>query len=195
MAIRQSVKMLPNEVWKDLPNHEAKGPVWYKYAISNHGRVVKYNKRIADGFILQLSRQANYPIWRKKLNGEYYTALIHRLVAKHFLPKPKAAQKFIIHLDHNYENNKYTNLKWATQDEVTAHNKKNPRVKAALKRRKDFPTQKGAKLDVRKVLAIKKMLKEKKTLKAIATKFGVSDMQIHRIKTKENWAHVKLPRG
>lgn len=195
MAIRQFVKMLPNEVWKDLPNHEAKGPVWYKYAISNHGRVVKYNKRISDGFLLQLSRQANYPIWRKKLNGEYYTALIHRLVAKHFLPKPKAAQKFIIHLDHNYENNKYNNLKWATQDEVTAHNKKNPRVKAALKRRKDFPTQKGSKLDVKKVMTIKKMLKEKKTLKAIAKKFGVSDMQIHRIKTKENWAHVKLPRG
>lgn len=194
MAIRQSVKMLPNEVWKDLPNHEAKGPVWYKYAISNHGRIVKYNKRIADGFLLQLSRQANYPIWRKKLNGEYYTALIHRLVAKHFLPKPKAAQKFIIHLDHNYENNKFTNLKWATQDDVTAHNKKNPRVKAALKKRKDNPTQKGAKLDVKKVLVIKKLLKEKKTLKAIAAKFGVSDMQIHRIKTKENWAHVKLPR-
>ena len=36
------------------------------------------------------------------------------------------------------------------------------------------------------------MLKEKKTLKAIAKKFNVSDMQIHRIKTKENWAHVKI---
>ena len=29
-------------------------------------------------------------------------------------------------------------------------------------------------------------------VKAIAKKFNVSDMQIHRIKTKENWAHVKL---
>ncbi|MGN6490732.1 MAG: HNH endonuclease [Agriterribacter sp.] len=192
MAIRQSVKMLPNEVWKDLPNHEAKGAVWYKYAISSHGRIVKYNKRISDGFVLQLSRQANYPIWRKKLNGEYFTALVHRLVAKYFLPKPKANQKFIIHLDHDYENNKYTNLKWATQDEVTVHNRKNPRVKAALKRRKDNPTKKGAKLDIAKVRVIKSMLKEKKTLKEIAQRFGVSDMQVHRIKTKENWAHVKL---
>ncbi|MBX2923306.1 MAG: HNH endonuclease [Chitinophagaceae bacterium] len=192
MAIRQSVKMLPNEVWKDLPNHESRGSVWYKYAISSHGRIVKYNKRISDGFILKLSRQANYPIWRKKLNGEYFTALVHRLVAKYFLPKPKANQKFIIHLDHNYENNKYTNLKWATQDEVTVHNRKNPRVKAAIKRRKDNPTQKGAKLTIAKVKNIKKLLKQKKTLKEIANKFGVSDMQIHRIKTKENWAHVKL---
>jgi len=42
------------------------------------------------------------------------------------------------------------------------------------------------------VKVIKQMLKEKKTLKAIAKKFNVSDMQIHRIKTKENWAHVKI---
>lgn len=192
MAIRESVKMLPNEIWKDLPEHETKGAVWYKYAISNHGRIIKYNKRLADGFVLKLSRQANYPIWRKKLDGKYFTALVHRLVAKHFLPKPKAKQRFIIHLDHNYENNKYANLKWATQDEVSAHNRKNPRVKAAIKYRKDNPTVKGAKLDIKKVKVIKQMLKEKKTLKAIAKKFNVSDMQIHRIKTKENWAHVKL---
>ena len=192
MAIRESIKMFPNEVWKDLPEHETKGAVWYKYAISSHGRIVKYNKRIADGFVLKLSRQANYPIWRKKLNGQYYTALVHRLVAQHFLPKPRGKQQFIIHLDHNYENNKYNNLKWATQDEVSAHNRKNPRVKAAIKRRKDNPTVKGAKLDIKKVKVIKQMLKEKKTLKAIGKKFGVSDMQIHRIKTKENWAHVKL---
>ena len=192
MAIRESIKMLPNEVWKDLPEHQTKGAVWYKYAISSHGRIIKYNKRLADGFILKLSRQANYPIWRKKLNDQYFTALVHRLVAQHFLPKPRGKQQFIIHLDHNYENNKYTNLKWATQDEVSAHNMKNPRVKAAIKRRKDNPTIKGAKLDIKKVKTIKQMLKEKKTLKAIAKKFGVSDMQIHRIKTKENWAHVKL---
>lgn len=192
MAIREPVKMLPNEVWKELPEHTTKGAVRYKYAISSHGRLIKYNKRKSDGFLLRLSRQANYPIWRKKLDGKYYTALIHRLVAKHFLPKPKAGKVFIIHLDHNYENNKYTNLKWASQEEVTAHNLKNPRVKAAIKRRKENPSKKGPKLDVRKVKGIKKMLKEKKTLREIAIKYDVSDMQIHRIKTKENWAHVKI---
>lgn len=192
MAIRESVKMLPNEIWKDLPEHETKDTVWYKYAVSNCGRLIKYNKRLSDGFLLRMSRQANYPIWRKKLNGEHFTILVHRLVAKHFLPKPKAKQEFIIHLDHDYENNKYSNLKWATQEEVSAHNNKNPRVKAARKRRKENPTQKGPKLDVRKVKGIKKLLKEKNTLKFIAEKYGVSDMQIHRIKIKENWAHVKI---
>lgn len=192
MAIRYSVKMLPNEVWKDLPEHESRGVIRFKYAISNHGRLVRYSKRIADGYVLRLSRQANYPIWRKKLNGAYYSALVHRLVAQHFLPKPRKNQKFIIHLDHDYENNKFTNLRWATQEEVTEHNKKNPRVKASLKNRKENPTKKGPKLDVNKVKKIKKMLKEKKTLREIAQKYNVSDMQIHRIKTKENWAHVKI---
>ena len=192
MAIRESVKMLPNEIWKDLPEHETKDAVWYKYAVSSCGRLIKYNKRLSDGFLLRMSRQANYPIWRKKLNGEHFTILVHRLVAKHFLPKPRAKQEFIIHLDHGYENNKYSNLKWATQEEVSAHNNKNPRVKAARKRRKENPTQKGPKLDVRKVKGIKKLLKEKNTLRFIAEKYGVSDMQIHRIKIKENWAHVKI---
>jgi len=33
-----------------------------------------------------------------------------------------------------------------------------------------------------------------KTLKEIAGKFNVSDMQIHRIKTGENWRHIKVPK-
>ena len=36
------------------------------------------------------------------------------------------------------------------------------------------------------------MLKNGKTLKYIGNKFGVSDMQIHRIKTGENWGSVKV---
>jgi hypothetical protein len=38
----------------------------------------------------------------------------------------------------------------------------------------------------------KKMLKGNNRLKTIAKQFGVSDMQIHRIKTGENWGHVKI---
>jgi hypothetical protein len=192
MAIKEPLKMLPHEVWQDLPEHATQGTLKYRYAVSNHGRVVRYGKRISDGTILNMSRRIHYPIWRKRLNGKYFTILIHRLVAKHFLPKPKPNQRFIIHLDHNHENNKYTNLQWATRDEVTVHNRKNPRVKAALKRRKENPAVKGEKLDVKKVKAIKQMLKDKKTLNAIATKFNVSDMQIYRIKSKQNWAHVKI---
>jgi hypothetical protein len=43
------------------------------------------------------------------------------------------------------------------------------------------------------VKQIKRALSAKKqpTLKALAKQFKVSDMQIHRIKTGENWSHVR----
>ena len=53
----------------------------------------------------------------------------------------------------------------------------------------------GPKLTADKVKQIKVALfksKKQPTLKALAKKFRVSDMQIHRIKTGENWSHVKV---
>lgn len=194
MAARKPLRLLKNEKWKDIPGHESRESVWYKYAISSHGRIVKYNRKIEDGFLLKLSCEGGYPIWRKRLKGKYFAALLHRLVAKYFLPKPGPKQKFIIHLDHDKENNRASNLKWATQQEVTKHNKNNPRVKAFLRERKLNHNVTWSKLTGAKVIRIKEMLQKKKTLKEIAEKFGVSDMQIHRIKTGENWKHIKVPK-
>jgi hypothetical protein len=38
----------------------------------------------------------------------------------------------------------------------------------------------------------KKLVNGKSTLKVIADQFGITDMQVHRIKTGENWGHVKV---
>jgi hypothetical protein len=194
MAVKKPIRLLKNEKWKDIPGHESMESVWYKYAISSQGRIVKYNHRLEDGFLLRLSREGGYPIWRKRLKGKYFAALLHRLVAKYFLPKPGAKQKFIIHLDHDKENNRAANLKWATQEEVSKHNKNNPRVKAFLRERKLNHNVTWSKLSDAKVIRIKQMLQQGKTLKEIAGKFDVSDMQIHRIKTGENWSHIKVPK-
>jgi uncharacterized protein YerC len=194
MAVKKPIRLLKNEKWKDIPGHESKESVWYKYAISNQGRIVKYNHRLEDGFLLRLSREGGYPIWRKRLNGKYFAALLHRLVAKYFLPKAGPKQKFIIHLDHDKENNRASNLKWATQEQVSKHNKNNPRVKAFLRERKLNHNVTWSKLSEAKVIRVKQMLQQGKTLKEIAGKFGVSDMQIHRIKTGENWSHIKVPK-
>jgi hypothetical protein len=192
MSIRKSIKMLRAEKWQTLKGHISGGPIAYKYAVSNYGRVIKFKKHLPDGFLLNLSRQEGFPIWRKIMNGEYYAVLIHRLVAKYFLPKPTGKQKFIIHLDYNKENNHYKNLKWATQEEVTKHAKKNPAViKAKKDRLKNIGNGYNTKLNEVKVKQIRSSLKQGKTLKQLAVKYKVSDMQIYRIKTGENWGHVK----
>jgi len=192
MATKQTLKKLRNEKWLVLKGHQTAGPVTYKYALSNYGRVVKFLKTIDDGTLLRLSRQQGFPIWRKKLKGEYFAALLHRMVAKHFLPKPTGKQKFIIHLDFNKENNYYKNLKWATQEEVSKHAMKNPVViKAKEMMRKNISSGFNTKLTEAKVKQIKAQLKKGKTLKELSDKYEVSDMQIHRIKTGENWSHIK----
>jgi HNH endonuclease/NUMOD4 motif len=193
MSARKPIKMLRSEKWQLLKGHISGGPIAYKYAVSNYGRVVKFSKNLANGYLLNLSLQQGFPIWRKIMNGKYFAVLIHRLVAKHFLPKPSANQKFVIHSDYNKENNYYKNLQWASQEEVTAHAKNNPAIIKAKERMRKSISKGGynTKLTDAKVKYIKKSLAKGKTLKELALKFKVSDMQIHRIKTGENWGHIK----
>lgn len=140
---------------------------------------------------------------RKKLNERIYkkrrinvAVLFHKAVAETFLETPKEKnKKFIIHKDFDKLNNHANNLEWATQDEVTARLAQHPKnilneFKKQFEKRK--PNTKMGKLKDRDVLYIKMRLKKGDTLKKLAQKFQVSDMQIHRIKTGENWGHVKL---
>ena len=53
----------------------------------------------------------------------------------------------------------------------------------------------GRKLTVTKVILIKKLLtkpNQRTRMKMIAKQFGVSEMQIYRIKSGENWGHIKV---
>ncbi|MBK6275410.1 MAG: HNH endonuclease [Saprospirales bacterium] len=122
----------------------------------------------------------------------YKHFLTHRMVAKYFCKKASKKQDFVIHIDHDKLNNHFTNLRWATMEEVGLHWITNPNVIAAKERRKLDKTGKYSKLNHSNVVAIKKLLAKGKTLKEIATKYGVSDMQIYRIKTGENWSHITI---
>ncbi|HQV00315.1 MAG: hypothetical protein JNK61_04065 [Bacteroidia bacterium] len=119
--------------------------------------------------------------------------LIHKLVGQNFCRKPNSNYQFVIHLDYNKLNNKYDNLKWATQAEVTQHSATNPLVLKAIKARrgKRIEGANNYKLTESKVMIIKKRIAEGKPLRTIAKQFKVSETQILRIKRKINWANVK----
>ena len=53
---------------------------------------------------------------------------------------------------------------------------------------------KGLKLNITKVKSIKRLLAKpgRKTMKQIAEQFDISEMQLYRIKSGENWSHVTL---
>jgi hypothetical protein len=183
---KSSIKVLAGERWKELDLK--KGVTTKRYAISNRGRIVSFKTKIEEGYLLRPRLTQGYPsvtIGREANRQNYY---LHRLVAEYFTKKPSSRHNFVIHVDHVKENNKAENLKWVTHDLQIEHALKDPNV---LVRQNP---EEGPKLNAAKVRLIKKALKAKNqpTLKALAKQFRVSDMQIHRIKTGENWSHVTV---
>ena len=161
----------------------AKSPKGFRYAITNYGRIVSYQTKPEEGIFLKLAKVRGYPAITLNKQGKRQTFLVHRLVVEYFLKRPSPKHSFVLHLNFKKEDNYVHNLKWATIVEKNHHTLQDRRL-----------TESGNyKLTAGRVRLIKKkMLNGKTRLKTIAKQFGVSDMQIHRIKTGENWGHIKI---
>ena len=187
------IKPFPNEEWSqiDLP----KGSLRLNYAVSNHGRLASYDKSLEkDGRILRGGILGGYPTFVCRPFGKSKTIYTHKLVAEKFIEKKNEDQTFVLHLDYNKQNNFYKNLKWATKKEMEKHQQKSPYVLESRRKRKQNFT-KGHKLTSTDVIRIKKKIfdpNRKTRLKIIAKQFGISEMQLYRIKSGENWSHIKI---
>lgn len=181
-----SVKFLAGERWKELSLK--KGMTTKRYAISSRGRIISFKTKMEEGYLLRPRLTQGYPsvtIGRETNRQNYY---LHRLVAEYFTKKPSEKHAYVIHIDHVKDNNKAENLRWAKREDQIKHSMKDPNVK-----QRQSPDE-GPKLNAAKVKQIKRALKAKSkpTLKVLAKQFRVSDMQIHRIKTGENWSHIEV---
>ena len=187
-------KFLPGEEWKIL--EEAEGKSKLKYAFSDVGRVMSFKEKVEDGKVLKGAITAGYPSIRVRLkDGKKRLFYIHRLLAKAFLDAPKPEQNIVIHLDHMKKNNELSNLKWASKRDKELHQLKSPFYLEGIQKRREKHTVQGHKLNITQVTVIKKMIfdpERKIKMKAIAKQFNISEMQLYRIKSGENWAHVKL---
>ena len=171
------------------------------YAISNYGRLASFTESIKTGRILNGSLIEGYRIFRYRFfEGKIILRrhlFYHRMVADNFLTKETDDQVFVLHLDYDKENNRVENLQWATKDEMYAHQLKNPAVIKNFERSRDHNTRRNnQKLTVSSVIRIKQLIHdpERKTrMKMIAKQFGISEMQLCRIKRGENWGTVKVP--
>ncbi len=160
------------------------------YEISTHGRVKSFKVDKKNGIIIGQSSFAGYkriPLIQK--NNKRTARYTHKLVAETFIEKTDEAQKYVIHLNYDKTNNNVWNLRWVTKKEKEEHQYKHPR----------YATRYGrivnAKLTEGRVRMLKKKLfdpNRKTRLKMLAKQFGISEMQLHRIKTGENWGYVKV---
>ena len=183
-----------NEDWKEILFPP--GALRKRYAISNYGRVVSYTSTMADGQLVKGGCLKGYNTLPLRPFGKSTTYYVHKLVAQSFLPLPHEGEAYVIHLDYNKSNNYVRNLKWATRQATFVHQQGNPSVLEGRKKVKKRCPETGPKLTSTQVMRLKKKLLDpgKKTkLRIIAKQFGVSEMQLHRIRKGENWAHVEVP--
>ncbi len=191
------IRIYPNEQFKEI---ELDYSLRLRYAISNKGRLISFSENIEDCRLLKGSLSDGYPIFsfRIKKDGKTISKclFLYKLVAQYFIPKQSEEQTYVLHLDYSRNNDDVNNLRWATKAEMIEHRNKNPNVIQARKNLIEHNLKAdGRKLTTTKVMLIKTILarpEQKTRLKMIAKQFGVSEMQIRRIASGENWGHVKI---
>lgn len=191
------IRLLPNEEFREIIIEDK---LKQRYAISNKGRLISFVKDIKFGRELKGAMTDGYKLFKYRIikNGKatYKHLFFSKLIAQYFIPKTSEEQTYVLHLDRKRDNDDYRNLKWATREEMLEFGRQSPFVIEAKKKLIEHNLKSnGRKLTVTKVMLIKKILaKPEQTtrLKMIAKQFGVSEMQIRRIKSGENWGHIKI---
>ena len=195
------LRFYPKEIFKEIVLEDK---LQLRYAISNYGRFVSFTDTIENGRFVKGTKQDGYRIWRYTTRDEnnkrqYKYRFLYKLVAEYFIPKTSDEQVYVLHLNRNRANDYVENLQWATKAEMLEHSKKSPFVIEARKKQlaelKEKRKQQGNKLTATQVMLLKKKLLDpnrKTRLKILARQFGVTEMTLQRIKTGENWSHIKV---
>ncbi|MCC7029477.1 MAG: HNH endonuclease [Chitinophagaceae bacterium] len=195
--LKKMVKFFYNEVFKEV---EVDKSLKLRYAISNYGRLISFEEDMNEGRLLKGGLVDGYKVFLYvvKKDGKifYKHKLFYKMVAEKFLEKSAEDQLYILHIDRIRTNDHIDNLRWATKAELLEHNKGSERVIEAMKKLVERNRKAdGKKLTAVKVILLKRIFADpnrKPRMKMIAKQFGVSEMTLYRIKSGENWGHIKI---
>lgn len=175
-------------------------PLQKKYAVSNQGRIISYTDDFLNCREIKCAIAEGFKVFRYQTreNGKRKDKnfLVYKLVAQYFIPNDNPERTMVIHLDYSRDNDRVENLKWATKREQIDFQSKNPNVIANKARIIEFNKKAdGRKLTSTQVIRIKKMLQRpdnKTRYVMIAKQFNITTQQLYRIRTGENWGHIKV---
>lgn len=125
------------EIWQNLSFNDLEGEIWspidgyeFSYEISNMGRVKSLGKYVQHGknkltfhpsFIRKIQKCSNgYLFIILCKESKTKMKLVHRLVAKAFIPNPENKPQ-VNHKEGNKKDNRATELEWATKSEDNIH--------------------------------------------------------------------------
>ncbi|MBI6119581.1 HNH endonuclease [Salegentibacter maritimus] len=186
------IKNYRGEIWKKL--HKEEWQDRFVYEVSNYGRIISY-VQYPEGELINGGRTNGYTSFSPRLqNGKHKAYYLHRIVAELFLTK-KEEHKYVIHKNFKKDDNRVENLAWTTPDEWVKHQHNSPLVKENKRKRKLRQVVTYSKLTYAQAVVLKKKLldpKRKTRIKVLAKQFGVSEMQLYRIKSGENWGDIKV---
>ena len=125
---------LPGEIWKPIPGQEG------RYDVSNFGRIWHYPARYKYGSLtlghMCNVEKGNYMSFSYTLalgSSKRAHWLVHRLVAEVFIPNPDNLP-IVQHIDRDTLNNKVSNLRWVTKEDIMQDPITRERASAAMKR-------------------------------------------------------------
>lgn len=132
------------------------------------------------------------------------TLMVHRLVAKHFIPNPDN-KPFVNHIDGNKLNNDVSNLEWCTCAENNAHARATglhvqakgytPKYKSSNTKKKSLANLKdNSKFTDKEVRYLRSVFiprHKEFSATALASKYNVDVSTMHSIVTGRTYKHVK----
>ncbi|MGY5849892.1 HNH endonuclease [Salegentibacter sp. F14] len=186
------IKNFRQERWEIL--HKKEWQERFVYKISNFGRMISF-LRNPEGELVKGGKIGGYLNFSVKLkSGKSKSYYIHRMVAELFLKK-KEGDKYVVHKNFQKDDNRASNLAWMTQEEWVKHQYNSPKVKENKHKRKLRKVVSYSKLTYAQAVILKKKLLDpnrKTRIRVLAKQFGVSEMQLYRIKSGENWGDIEV---
>lgn len=172
------------EVWKDMPNHIG------SYQASSFGRVRSLDRLVNPGngkpirnykgkILSTIGSSDNHNT--VKLPDKTYK--VDRIICIIFHGEPPTSKHQVNHIDSNSWNDYYKNLEWMTGKENVNHS-----LRAGIGNIGD--KHHAAKLNTKKVLEIKDLIKQGISHYKIAKDFNVSRVTIDDIANHKKWNHV-----
>lgn len=167
------------EIWKSVVGYEG------FYEVSNMGRVRSLDRKNSRG-----SRVKGRYLKYKKTSRGYLSlqlcgkdCLIHRLVAKAFIPNPENKPQ-VNHIDGNKENNCIENLEWCTSSENNKH-----RYSSGL-HNQDGVKNPASKFTEEDIINILDMISKSVSLSDISKIYNVSVSTISNIKNGKTYEEL-----